>query len=387
MTGPSNQPMNEKMFYAGTSIAAGAIAPQSIVIAPLLVSVVITGFELSGDQAGFVMSSELLATAVVSFLIASRLLKYSRRHLSIVGAMTMVIACVLSMLISELPFLYLSRVLMGIGAGLVLASSNSCVASAANPDRLYACVVLATGITHLLLLSAGPVLTDNWSYAGAYGMQAGFTLLLLPFLFLLPHFPSGKPKVNAADQATSYSRIHSYAISAALVLFFAHNGAVWAFSQEIGRRTGMTDQQIGLILGITGFICLLGAVAAAILSTRIGRLKPLLAGIITCLILGITITLTNNAIVYTISQTFYQAAMFFTVPYLFGLAAKLDSYGRVMALAAGGMTFGSALGPAIAGFLIEAGGYKSVALFILIAIALVIFLSLLVNKHVELHSS
>ena len=214
-------------------------------------------------------------------------------------------------------------------------------------------------------------------------MQAGFALLLFPFLFLLPHFPSSKPDSLHCDTPPSYSRLYGLAVCAAIILFFAHNGAVWAFSQEIGRRTGMTDQQIGLILGITGFICLLGAVAAAILSTRIGRLIPMLSGIFTCMALGVTITLTNDAIVYTICQTFYQAAMFFTVPYLFGLAAKLDSHGRVMALAAGGMIFGSALGPGMAGILIELGGYRLVALFIIIAIIMVIFLSLLVNKHVE----
>lgn len=379
------QAVKAKPFYLGTSIAAGAISQQSLVIAPLLVSVIISGLHLSDDSAGLVMSTELMATALISFIIASKIAAFSLRNLALVGSLILIAGCTSSMFASDMNSLYLSRGLMGIGAGFVLASSNACVAAAPDPDRLYAFVVLTTGTTHLLLLSVGPVFSNLWSYSGVYGMQAGFTILLLPFLFLIPHFPSGNTSSSDSGTPSSYSRLHALAICVAVLLFFAHNGAVWAFSQEIGRRTGMTDQQIGLVLGITGFVCLLGAVAAAVLSTRIGRLIPLMGGIFTCMVLGVSITLTDNAIVYTICQTFYQAAMFFTVPYLFGLAAKLDRHGRAMALAAGGMPFGSALGPGVAGFLIERGGYILVASFIVAAIIAAVILSLRVYRYTNEH--
>ncbi len=373
----------KKSLYLATSIAAGAVGPQSVVIAPLLVSALISGMHLPGNIAGLIMSAELMSVAIASFVIAPKMATFSRRTVVVAGSFIAIAGYVSSMFVMDTSLLFLTRSVAGAGAGLVLAGGNACVAFARDPDRLYSLVILMTGLTHLLLLVLGPLFINHWSYSGAGGMQAVFVLLLLPILFLIPRHSPIEINTSATADVPSYSRPAALAICVAVILFFAHNGAVWSFSQEIGRRTGLTDQQIGLILGLTGFICLLGAVGASVLSTKYGRLRPLLAGIIICLILAVSITLTNNPIVYTVCQAFYQAAIFFTVPYLFGLAAKLDSLGRVVAAAGGGLMFGSALGPAIAGFLIGLGGYVLVALFILVSLIIVTFLSLAVDRHVE----
>jgi predicted MFS family arabinose efflux permease len=387
---PSLQGMlriDQRSLYLATAVAAGAIGPQSVVIAPLIVSILISGVLLPGNVAGLVLSVELMAVAIASFVVAPRMATVSRRTMALSGALIAVVAYTGSAMVSDTAMLFVTRAIAGLGAGLVLASGNASVASARDPDRLYSFVILATGLAHLLLLSVGPIFSSFWSYSGIAFMQALFILLLLPVLWLLPHradtitrdpeLPEGRPEQQ------SISRPYAAAIVVAVILFFTHNGAVWSFSQEIGRRTGLSDQQIGLILGITGFICLLGAVSAAILSTRFGRRAPLMVGIITCLILAVSITLTRDPVVYTICQALYQAAIFFTVPYLFGLAAKLDRFGRVLAAAGGGLMFGSALGPAVAGALVTLGGYTLMAFFIFVSLLLVILLSVAVHRFVE----
>ncbi len=83
------------------------------------------------------------------------------------------------------------------------------------------------------------------------------------------------------------------------------------------------------------------------------------------------ITQTDSGAVFVFCQIVYHMFLFFTVPYLFGICAEMDPQGRLLAVGGGALTFGGALGPAIAGVLIEWNGYAALGGFIIASMSVV----------------
>ena len=168
------------------------------------------------------------------------------------------------------------RVLAGAGAGLVVAAGNAIIASANNPDRLYSILMIVTGVAHTILLSAGPFFTTNWSYSGAYSMEALFMVLLLPLIWKIPAYyvPKATAQSEHAEDETPFPLVKTAMVCLAMTIFFARDGALWGFTQEIGKRTGMGDEQIGAVLGLAGILGLSGALLVAFINVRFGRALP-----------------------------------------------------------------------------------------------------------------
>ena len=368
--------------FLGTAATSGAGGTVSLIMSPLLISALISGLDLSEKSAGFIATSEFLTIAFVSFLIAPKMGVWPRRSTALCGALIAIVGHACSAFAVDVGSLTIARMVAGIGAGMMLAAGNAVVASANNPDKLYSILMIVTGAAHLLLLGLGPIFTTRWSYPGAYGIEVVFLLCLLPFVWLLPQHRDADASgaLKAEDSHQPFPLGSAIMICLAMTIFFARDSALWGFSQEIGRRTGMEDQTIGAVLGLTGFIGLLGAVAVAILNVRYGRLLPMISGLAVLTILSLGICLTSNAVVFSFGIVFWQAATFFTAPYIFGIAAELDPQGRVIAACGGCLLLGASLGPVIAGTLMDLGGYNAVAIFIGVAMLAAMVLAVKANN-------
>ncbi len=368
-------------LFAGIASSSGVSAQLSQICLPLLVSAVIIGLNMNEQNAGLLSSIELITIALVSFCLAPKINIWPRRTLALAGACVAIGAHVFSGFATEVQFLVALRILAGVGAGFMMAAGNACVTDSDNPDRMYSLVIIAIGLAHLILLNIMPVFVTKWSYSGAYVLEAIVIILLIPFIRLLPQH--GKVKANTSKGHTDFPLPAAIVIVLMIGLFFSRETALYAFSQEIGLRTGLSHQEAGSVLGIAGLLSLVGATIAAVISTRYGRLIPLLIGLIINTVMPYMISQTNSATVFTICQITYHMALFFTVPYLFGMAAQLDPQGRLMAVAGGSLTLGGACGPGIGGILITWAGYKALGGFILVSMALVTILAVLMNNHLN----
>ncbi len=352
-------------------------------MSPVLISALISGLNLSEKSAGLIASSEFLTIACVSFLIAPKMGVWPRRTTAVCGALIAIVGHTCSAFAVDTTALTVARMVAGFGAGMLLAAGNAVVASAKNPDKLYSILMIVTGVAHMVLLGLAPIATTRWSYPGAYAIEVVLLLCLLPFIWLLPqHLEAHASRASTqAHSPAAFPLGNAIMICLAMTIFFARDSALWGFAQEIGSRTGMDDQAIGTVLGMTGVIGLLGAVAVAILNVRFGRLIPMTSGLVVVTILSLTICLTSDAMVFSIGIVFWQAASFFAVPYIFGIAAELDPQGRVIAACGGCLLLGASLGPAIAGTLIDLGGYNAIAVFIGVAMLVAIALAVKVNNN------
>ncbi len=370
-----------RRLLLGIAASSGSSGQLSQITLPLLVGAAVVGLGMDEQGAGLLSSVELITVALVSFMIAPQMGVWPRRNVALIGAGLAILGHAGSTVAPLLLPLALARILAGFGAGMMVAAGNACIANAENPDRLASLVIVSMCVVQLVTLNLMPVFVERWSYAGAYGFEAVFVLLMMPLILLLPQY---RPVRDGPESGRrGFPVAAATAIAVIVGLFSAREAALWAFSQQIGVRTGLSNQQVGTVLGITGALGILGAVAAAALGTRYGRMKPLIVGLVMNAVLSFWISQTNDPVVFSIVEIVYHAFLFFTVPYLFGMAAELDSFGRLVAVAGGSILLGGALGPAIGGILISWQGYTAIGGFILLAMAAVTTLAWRLQRHLD----
>jgi MFS family permease len=142
--------------------------------------------------------------------------------------------------------------------------------------------------------------------------------------------------------------------------------SMWANIERLGVNIGIDRQAIGYILSAATLIGLLGAGLAAFVSTRFGRIVPLVIAISLQAIFSYLCIFSTSPDVYKYSQAGWSLCLYFAYPYLLGMAASLDSTGRWVAAGNGMLLTGQIIAPILSGLIIEMDSYRG--LFALIAL-------------------
>jgi predicted MFS family arabinose efflux permease len=337
-------------------MAATAIGLAGSTAMPFLLGSLIEGLSLDAGAAGLLGSFELGAVSLVSLVIAPRVGRISRIRLALLGAAIAVVGHGASAAVEGYGWLCVARVVAGAGEGLALAAGNAAVASALNPDRLYARVAVLGGVAGAGLLLGLPWVIEPWGFRGAFAALALVCLGVAPFLRALPAAPG-------ATLTTSGGTHRGLAVAtlAALTLIALGEGAIWAFTERLGVRVGVSREALGPVLASASLLGLGGAALASWLGTRRGRTSPLAIGILGVAVSTFGLGHADQPASYVALLLIWSVSFFFTLPYLMGTAAALDSQGRWTAAAAGCMTVGVALGPGLAGSLVASRGFPALS--------------------------
>jgi hypothetical protein len=111
----------------------------------------------------------------------------------------------------------------------------------------------------------------------------------------------------------------------------------------------------------TTFCGLLGAAIPAVLGLRLGRQLPIYVSFVVIVIMGSAALYTNNATVYSLGLAGYTFGFAVAVPYIFGFSTLLGRTGAVTSALGAMIVGGHSIGPAIAGYIVEAGGFSFLA--------------------------
>jgi MFS family permease len=135
------------------------------------------------------------------------------------------------------------------------------------------------------------------------------------------------------------------------------DGLVWPLSERIGNALQLGPATIGVILGTTSLVGALASMLAGKLGTRWGLTLPLLGAAWTSGLGGLVLTHAHGVGVYVLGAIVKTIGLLFFLPYLMETAAELDRRGRVSAIAGGMIPLGAALGPFVAGTMVERWGF------------------------------
>ena len=113
--------------------------------------------------------------------------------------------------------------------------------------------------------------------------------------------------------------------------FTVVEGGVWSYIERIGDYHGLSSSYIGNVLAITQVVSVCASIASTALSTKYGRLFPILFGGATFLV-SLYLIQQNQSWLYLVGACMSQFAYIFTLPYLMLLCVELDPSGKYYVL-------------------------------------------------------
>jgi predicted MFS family arabinose efflux permease len=336
------------------ALGAGAVGFEAL---PFVVGSLVDGLGLDETRAGWIASLELAAMALSALVLAPRVAGLSLRTLALSGAALAASAHAASALADGFVPLLALRVAGGLGEGALVAAGNALIASSIDPDRLAARVEIAMGLAAAALLAALPRALAVGAHRAAFAAMLLVVLACAPLLTRIPHAPASARPAKLAGLAQP----RAVAILAGGLLLTAGESAIWAFVERLGRDAGLEAASMGLLLGASTLVGLLGAGLAVWLGARRGRSWPIALGIAVQAAGCWSLVHAQDSAVYVAGVLAYAVSFFFVQPYLIGTAAAADSRGRVAAAFGGVVLLGGGIGPGLAGTLIGWSSYAALA--------------------------
>jgi MFS family permease len=358
------QVRREYRFILATFAASG-IGYLGSAAAPVIVNALIEA-GLDHKQVGDLGTIELLTLAVASVLITPYVPVVSHRKLAVGGTLTAVLGLVISALSASYTPMILGRIATGVGSGLAISGANAAVAAREDAERIFAIIWTMGGVITASLAMYLPGVVEGARYPLGFGVLLLLSLIGLPCIFWLPHKPvaPAQPVTDGADSTTATSessgsdlrRVFGPFVLMAFVgmfLYSAAEQALWNFAYNLPIEAGVDPTIAAQILGFTVFVGLAGGAIAAVIGVRFGRILPIVAG---CLlsVSGRWLYISSaSSLTLFFGALLWVTGFYFVSPYQIGLVAAADRTGRAAVAIAGAANFGYAVGPGLAGRIIQ----------------------------------
>ncbi len=357
---------------AGFSL--GQLVPN---IVPQSVTAFVFGWGMNAASAGSLVGFEIILIAITAFVMSLIFLSPSANPIpparfAVMGALILIAAHSATVVIDNTIVLWVCRLLGGIGGGLIVFSTNAVLARYFDPDRLVGLALTFSTLLLVMLQYAGGMV-QALDYRYFFFVIAGLGVLLLPALSLLPDLKSDT--VNSGKGSISVSPKALTLLFIATALIIITEAGMWAFSSTVATNLGMAPEDIGLLLGASSLMIMVGSIISSIIGSRFGRLIPLLIG-------GLGVTLTSYSVITATDLTSFQWAMYLNtafygiaLPYSIGLAASIDTSGRVVNWSNSLVLLFGGISPVLLGYVMQYYGMETSGLLLLICglVSLVLF--------------
>ncbi len=343
--------------------AAYSLATTPFNLAPLLVSAVITLLGASEQQAGKLMTLELLSMSVVA-MVATPLGQRARRPAVLIAAvLLLVLVHGLSAFSDSYTLLLSLRILAGIGAGTLLLAVNTTIAASADPVRLYGAGAVASTSVGVVLLFVMPPLIAGQGLAGAYGPLALVALVVLAFVRWMGTDAAAPLQTARSTPGIGVAPLRIGLLLSALFVIQITQAALYAFSERLGvEQVGLSAADMGLLLAVGYMSAVPASALASWLSYRLGRYLPLVLGFAAYAVATLTLATTSHIPLFVGSFILFNFSYFFVLPYQLGIPADLDHSGKLSGLGVGTIFIGLSCGAFLGGEMVTRFGYPSLGI-------------------------
>ncbi len=274
-----------------------------------------------------------------------------------------------------------ARAFTGAGAGTLMVLGMSLAARANSPVRLYAVITLAqlaSGAALLALLSA----LDG----GGRGLDSVFHISA--GLGVLGFVAAGRlPRARTPESAQTHTgslvgsalwRMTLLAVAFAMV-FNVVVGGLWSFAAEYA-GAGAAPAQVARVMAWATAAGLAGAASAFLIGSSRPRRHMLVLGYSGILLGAGLLQFARGPAGFAAGCGVLSLAWNFCVPYVFAAVAGQDPTGKLMPAANLAFALGLALGPLLAGAVIETSGIDALFPCALAALALGTVLTLRITR-------
>lgn len=352
------------------AIYLGVAAATLPAVLPVMVGVFAERFGYGVAGGGMIASMNMGGILVGSLfcpIIATRL---SWAAMVRVGLAVMIAGNLLTMLDGHYAYVAATRILSGLGEGVVGGICYAAMGRAARPGRAISLYLAGQSIVGMVGLGS-----FGW-IAASFGWQ---WLFLALSAIALPGFwlarPIGAAQRRERDGARPLrlggDRLAIGAL-AAILAYFIGMASLWPFLERIGVGKGLGAAPIAFALSVSAFGGLAGSLAASALAERISQRAGLLAGaaILTCGVVALTLPI--GAAGFVAAICLFTFAWPFQYAFKFGLLASVDRNGRMVTLTPAITGAGLTIGPAVGGIFLQYLGLGAVGAFCLGCVAVAV---------------
>ena len=366
---------SRRIVYLASLVWLGLLGSFIVNVQPMFLGGLAISFNLNAQQVGFVGGVELAGSCLASLCAPFWLPRANLRKVAAFAVSIAVIGNLGTTWVADYQLLLSLRFLTAfLGGGVIFALAFGLMGQVKNPDRLIAIAIICQVLSLALGMVTIPVLLAQWQLSG---MTLALALLFATGFVVLRLLPSRVPVQEAGAHLANLGKAEwmlPAALLLGLVMFSIGLGAIWAFLERMGAGAGFVMADIGSGLAISSLIGGIGALLAAVLGQRLGRLIPLTIGIggqlLVCWLLSDSITWPIYLAAATLFNFFWNLAL----PFLLGAIATADRSGRFMVLIPAAEAGGFAMGPMIAGVFIVGDDYAAASLVSMLVFALCLVL-------------
>ena len=341
-------------------------------LTPVIISGLAQSANYTSETAGYIFSANMLGTALGGLFITFYVTKLAWRPVAMFLLVLLIFADIISVFVVGETWLSLSRFFHGLIGGALIGLSFSVIARVRKPEQTFAILIfvqLGIGGVGTAILTA---LIPTMGMGVLWLSLAGFSIVSLMLLPLLDAYPvRGVEGVNMPTELTQPIAPLLMICFTLIALFCFQSGQLAAFAYviELGKHYAFETNFISLSVASSLWVGAPAALLVAWWSTRSGRLKPVLLGMI-FLIISVGILLVPKEIAYLGGNIGFGIFYSLSIPYLLGIASELDETGKTAAIASFVGSMGLAAGPAIGALIVGQGQVAQVIYFAVFALVL-----------------
>jgi predicted MFS family arabinose efflux permease len=349
-----------------TYIAAfSAVLYSVLLVAPVTASLLGAQFHLSESQIGFVGTVELGSFSIATVPAFLWLRKANIRWVTLGCTILVVLGGIASGLVDSYPMLLVVRAVTCLAAGSITVIILSLSAKTRNPARSYGVFVVCQLAMGAIILFLFPHLFADRDVAAVYWTLAGLAVLCLPVAWCVK---GGELKASSAAVVKVTKNVRGFICALIAVLgFYTALGGVWTFLAQIGvhggQSLGTTSTQIA--------IATVFGVASSLLGTIVGEHRAvklfIFAGYAVMAASMFLLFGAPGAVRFTVAAILFKIAWSWLLPYLLGAVSRM---GGPMVMNSTNLMIGGglAIGPALAGLIIEGTGGFAIMLVVSLCI-------------------
>jgi predicted MFS family arabinose efflux permease len=341
---------------------------------PALLGALSQGFGLGTSELSKLASAELVGFLLATLFTSSKTVPDLKRWL-LIGCSVLIAANVVLLLFApRAPFLEL-RLGAGLGSGVGFGYALKVCALSERPTRSFGILTGSMSIMMIVGFQAiANLISIQTTIGGAvdpdgvktvartvFGIYAALAAVAaIVYLTNVPPAPATSSPQSAAQRARGLPEPLVLLALLAIVLSFIGQGSVWAFLQTLGVSHGFSIGGVANAMSAFAIIGVVGSFAAAALPPRTPRWFAI--GVTLLVLCGGLYALYAPRSLgwYVVGCGIGGFYWNFALPLILGLLARIDHTGRGSVIGGTMSSAGSAIGPLLAGLLIQGANYQPV---------------------------
>ncbi|MGJ5834146.1 MFS transporter [Streptomyces ossamyceticus] len=335
-------------------------------VMPVFVDDFATRFALSDSAAGLVAATQLMATAVVTLLLAGRAARPGRVRMARLGLAVSCVGFLGAAAVTDPVTLVLANLVLGAGLGAVYAAATAALAATDDADKASAVTICGVvGVTALLIMGV-PMANHDLGEGTGFLLMAVCCLVAWPLLRRLPDGPAGptEPGAGPTPPAAGSAGARGAAASRPSVVLLVGTGLLWAVTQGawsyasvLGRQhTGMSHSAVSAVLAVSSVVALVGAVVGPVTARHLGRMRSMAAFVMGQAVAMAILIFTHDPVFFTVAAVLWQGCQLAVLVQMLAAAALLDPTGRLVASLSGAGALGTGVGPLAVGAVLDGAG-------------------------------